>query len=216
MTGPDRLRPNEVAGTGDPHTERLTELLRERFGDAYEDMLILQDPRKVRPMLWSDLMPPQDAPALGFRTEPVIGAEAVLDATPPKVTKPDLIADLVKAYKLIRDAPYRRDMGDPSWHRFETTGTVDAEDVTAAPGDHIERTVARLTVGAQEKLMAAAAEVVRAGCTLCVHDGPTATIDPMIDFERDQYVMRVRIRAHALLPGQECVHVPRTQYGDPA
>jgi hypothetical protein len=59
-------------------------------------------------MLWSDFLPPQDAPALGYRTEPLIDAEAVQDGTPPEVTAPDPVADLVKAYRLIQDHPEYR------------------------------------------------------------------------------------------------------------
>lgn len=48
--------------------------------------------------------PPQDAPALGYlpSLREYIGA---VDATPPVVGRHDPIADLVKAYKLIRDHP---------------------------------------------------------------------------------------------------------------
>lgn len=213
-----RLRPGEVAGTGDPHAERLTELLRERFGDAYKDMLIPVDP-KARPMQWSDFLPPQDAPALGFRTQPLIGAEAVQDVTPPTVTKPDLQADLVKAYKLIRDAPYqRRDMGDPRWHRFEAITAVDADDATrtGSYAQLLEETLLALTTQAREKLEAAVLEAQRAGCTLCVHEGPTAMVSDPPSFDMDSMTVKVRIRAHMLWPGQVCEHLPRTQYGEQA
>lgn len=93
MTGPDRLRPNEVAGTCD--VDAINAVMRDALGDDWASVLVT----------WSDYLPPQDAPALGYHRGPLIGAEAVPDATPPTVTAADPVADLVKAYRLVRDHP---------------------------------------------------------------------------------------------------------------
>lgn len=74
MTGPDRLRPNEVAGTRD--VDAINAIMREALGDD-----------------WASILIPQ-------RSDPV--------------------ADIIKAYKLVRDNPgYRPDPPGPErWIRL--------------------------------------------------------------------------------------------------
>jgi hypothetical protein len=163
---------------------------------------------RPRPMLWSDFLPPQDAAALGYHTEPLIGAEAVQDGTPPKVTAADPVADLVKAYRLVRDAPYRVERPPPHWCRFAVDETVGAERST----EFMEATVLRLANEAWGQVKAAVVLAQRAGCALCVHDGPTVTVGDPCNLAAD--TVRVHIRAHMLWPGEQCAHVPRTQYGE--
>lgn len=208
-------RPNEVMGTW--NVDVINAIMREALGDDWASVFVTKDTgREQRPMQWSDYFTP-DAPAIGFRAEPVIGAEVMPDTTPPTVTTPDPVADLVKAYKLINDAPLGvdRPLAGP-WHRFEASRTIDVEDTIGAPDPHglAQDALTALADEAWGKLKVAADLAWRSGCVLCVHDGPTSMIDPF-DLERDQYRMRVRVRAHMLWPGQECAHVPRTQYGDP-
>lgn len=45
MTGPDRLRPNEVAGTGD--VDAINAVMREALGDDWASILIPQRPDPV-------------------------------------------------------------------------------------------------------------------------------------------------------------------------
>jgi hypothetical protein len=49
--------------------------------------------------------PPQDAPALGHMPSlrEYVGA---VDATPPTVTTPDPVADIMRMYRLVRDKPW--------------------------------------------------------------------------------------------------------------
>lgn len=73
-------------------SERLANDIRHTIGDAQREM-------------WAVAFHPvQDAPALGYlpSLREYVGA---VDATPPVVGRHDPIADLVKAYKLIRDHP---------------------------------------------------------------------------------------------------------------
>jgi hypothetical protein len=213
MSEPWRLRPNEVAGTRD--VDAINAVMREALGDDWASVFIPTG--RVRPMLWSDYFMP-DAPALGFYAEPIIGAEVMPDDAPPVVTTPDPVADLVKAYKLINDAPLGVDRPPAGpWHRFEASRTIDVEDTINAPDPHglVQDTLAALTDEAWGKLKVAADLARRSGCALCVHDGPTSMIEEPFDLERDQYRMRVRVRAHMLWPGQQCAHLPRTEYRDP-
>jgi hypothetical protein len=166
--------------------------------------------------------PPQDAPALGYlpSVREYIGAVPVPDATPPVVEAADPVADLVKAYRLIRDAPLGvdRPLAGP-WHRFEASDVITPDD-SAPEGSsaQLQAATLRLVREARDKLDEAAAEATRAGYTLCVHDGPTARIDDVRDgdfLRTDTVHLSVRIRAHMLLPGQECPHLPRTEYRGP-
>ena len=125
MTGEEYrpLRLNEVAGTRG--VDAINTIMREALGDDWASMLIPQRPDPMPKITvrypmgeevtkafhrsvseWLDAMrvpydPPQDAPALGYSTEPLI--DAAPDITPPTVTTPDPVVDLVKGYKLISD-----------------------------------------------------------------------------------------------------------------
>lgn len=128
------------------------------------------------------------------------------------MTGPDPAADLVKAYRLVRDAPYRVERPPPHWYRFAVDETVGAERST----EFMEATVLRLANETWGQVKDAAALARRAGCALCVHDGPTVMTDDPLDLAADTVRVRVRIRAHMLWPGEQCAHVPRTQYGETA
>lgn len=215
MTGMDGLRPNEVAGTMD--VDRINAIMRDYLGDDWTRYMITKG-REQEPVTF--FTPVEDAPALGYMPSLREFLPPVPDTTPPTVEAADPVADLVKAYRLVRDTPLgvARPIAGP-WLKFAASDIVTPDD-NAPEGSsaQMQAVVLKLVRQAQDTLDEAAVAATRAGCTLCVHDGPTATIDdaPGSDFMRSDTVrLRVRIRAHMLWPGQECPHLPRTEHRGP-
>lgn len=139
----------------------------------------------------------------------------------PPVTGGDpdeLFAGLLRAFDAIGNTPYRLDRGPTPSLTFEVKTPIGCDEIEDAADLAARRAVVdgavRDAVFRQIQQLAEAADLAhRSGCVLCVHDGPAAEVFRDESFIVDEpYTVRVRQRAHLLMPGQRCAANPRTQY----
>lgn len=211
MTGEYRpLRPNEVAGTWD--VDGINAIMCEALGDDWASVFVTKDTgREVRPMLWSDYLPPQDAPAIGFRTELFI--DDVPDTTPPTVTTPDPVADLVKGYKLIKDNPgYRSDPpGRDKWIRLSDVA-INPDTLDDIIGAGYATALRDMAYQAARNLDGCLRDLPD-GWSWCEHAFEWSSTDPG-PFLADRVAFTARVKGHRLVPGETCPSEGRrTMYG---
>jgi len=141
------------------------------------------------------------------------------DQPPATGGDPDeVFAELLRAFETISNTPYRLDRGPTPSLTFEVKTPIGRDEIDDAGDLAARRAVVdgavRDAVFRQIQQLAEAADLAhRSGCVLCVHDGPAAEVFKHESFMADDpYSVRVRQRAHLLMPGQQCAANPRTQY----
>lgn len=145
--------------------------------------------------------PPVDDEPLGtLNAAPGVTGHVTRAALP---TDFDLLAGLRDMFRRYETEPYRPPLRISPTMWFGTQQDVDHDRVDACP-ETLRDTIRQISEQVFEKVEAAAVEARKAGCDVCVHESDISADGPS-DLFRDVSVLTVRVRAHLLWPGQECL-----------